>query len=184
LGVYRTAYLKGGLLLGTTEKGLPIGGLLYLFAFGFITSLIAGIYYLSDGIYLLITTDFKELTNEYGSFYSSFLEVSQIYAIVSLFIGLIIELTSLYLFVNKRKIFVPFFICSSYFLVFIIFISELLANIETYTFYTSTISSIVVTSLWSWYLLKSNRVKQTFITTRPIYIKLSPEEYETLTSSK
>jgi hypothetical protein len=158
------------------KKGIPIGGILFLFAIGLIAGQIVSGYYFYDVLEQFLLTDFKDIKNEYGVITGRVVYQTMFYGMVSLGIMFIGNFISSYFFFTKRTEFVPFYIFFYTLCLFMMFVSELIANMIEYTIYKETLLFFISNCLWFTYLLKSERVKNTFVNKRRKYIKVYLDE--------
>lgn len=154
--------------------------LLSILGFGLIVGVISGLYYFYISLENFLLFDQEALAVQTSLLYSSVFKVIVLFSLISVSLILLSNFVALYLFLKRRKEFVPFFIFSSIVITFISFVNELLSNILEWTFYRFTLTSAVLTILWSFYLLKSNTVKETFVMGRVKYFKITEDQYELL----
>lgn len=164
----------------SNRAGIPIGGWLNLMAFGLVFGALTSSYYTYQSIMTFFTRDYEGLQYEIDNFTRNVIRQIDFYTMV---VGIITFLSILllnYLFFNRRKVFINFYIFFSAISVFVCFVDELLANMIEYTVYEHTIGVSIASLVWVTYLLRSRRVKDTFINVKKKYIKISQEEFEEL----
>lgn len=163
-------------MLNDDKRNLPIGGWLYLIGVGVFLSTVLSLSLLYTTFEEYIHFDASNVGDLWTNYNKVFLEFQIIYEISLFFGSLLVQ----YYFWNRRKEFINVYIAFNVTLLLLTFFMEMLANINEYRIYSSTIGILANCLVWFTYLYKSERVKNTFIKEKKKYIKITKEEYESL----
>ncbi|MNI47177.1 hypothetical protein D3C73_1016770 [compost metagenome] len=158
----------------TADESEPsgTGGWLGLFALGIVFSLFVGVRIIYGNISLFGTEDYKLLTDPNSSYYIASILPSLVIETTLVAIQILMILYILYLGLKHKKSFK--YICIS-FIVYNIFLnivdilmfsqmqSNLSSPLPVDNTYTDLIRSVIYALIWIPYLLRSKRVKNTFV---------------------
>ncbi|WML26254.1 DUF2569 family protein [Neobacillus sp. OS1-33] len=158
------------------ETGRPIGGWLIYFAIRTIISFVYGIF--------VLFVNFDNVANfNYDDFSSDIANIRYVqafYPFTAVVILLLIESYLAYLFFTKNKDFPKAYIYLNITdLVICLSLEYVIALSGEVVYFSRTIAAFIWLIIWGTYLVKSQRVKETFINTkRKKYVKITEEEYE------
>ncbi|WP_042455608.1 DUF2569 family protein [Neobacillus dielmonensis] len=161
-----------------TEK--PIEGWLFILGLRMVGGFIYGLVTLYGFLDNVTSFDFDTFVSEYSRDIANVIFVQTFYPFFSVIINLIMDSFLIYLFFTKNKEFPKAFIYLNITILVLAIGNEFVIALSgEIIYFVNPAIGLVLLIIWGTYLLRSQRVKETFIhSKRKKYVKITEEEYE------